>query len=209
MKPLHLHAHRGDAPPVSPSISRRAKADEAAVIETPYRSRSGSSQDVAMAFDWLGPSQAGHVVGASPMDQRHATSASWFGRSRTLADSYSIPGRSENSLYWEIRVRSAFPSGNAGARERKMGRLYRLKGIGDFSFDFRATSTVYCGFSSVITTWVMRFLVATDQKKAFAPMRLVCVPPNSRQSTKRKFIELKKYDRVVVGGGTFIGGKPA
>jgi polysaccharide pyruvyl transferase WcaK-like protein len=83
-----------------------------------------------------------------------------------------------------------------------MGRLQRLTEFATY-LSSPATSTVYSGFVGYNN---LGDEVLWEQiHKAFAPMRLVCAPPSTRNLRKR-ILEHKKHESVILGGGTLIGG---
>lgn len=83
-----------------------------------------------------------------------------------------------------------------------MGRVYRTKELATFLSASRR-SAVYCGFVG----WSnLGDEVLWEQiRSAFAPMRVVCAPPMAR-GVRKKMVELKKCERLILGGGTLIGG---
>ncbi len=83
-----------------------------------------------------------------------------------------------------------------------MGRVHRTKELATFLSASRS-SALYCGFVG----WSnLGDEVLWEQiRSAFAPMRMVCAPPMAH-GVRKKIVELKKWERVILGGGTLIGG---
>ncbi len=83
-----------------------------------------------------------------------------------------------------------------------MGRIFRLKELAAF-LAASHNSQVYHGFLGYDN---LGDEVLWDQvRAAFAPLSLVSAPPRSR-GLRQKLVDRKTWDRVILGGGTLIGG---